>query len=168
VYSSRSEPSASVEPRPSEGQLSGGYGRFDFRQISTLFAARAHARRLQRQAQHNQRFQVVPQHGVSSRTPVRRGRRCASSITLLSHQREAGYHLAIKAAAGFTSEEKDFSSRARPACIRPNGCRALQNCRQASLRSAIFCRQSVMGWGFEPFTKFSDQPVKPARELRMI
>jgi hypothetical protein len=40
-------------------------------------AARAHARWLQRQGQHNQRFQVVPQHGGSSayagpsRTPLR-------------------------------------------------------------------------------------------------
>src|SRR5215472_2603026 len=34
---------------------------------STVLAARAHARWLQRQAQHDQRLQVVPQHGVSLR-----------------------------------------------------------------------------------------------------
>src|SRR5262245_36061901 len=49
--------------------------------------ARAHARRLQRQAQHNQGFQVVPQHGVSFRArrlvagPRRRGASPVGRVT---------------------------------------------------------------------------------------
>jgi hypothetical protein len=42
---------------------------------------------------------------VPPRTPVRRGRRSARSITSLSHQREVGYHSAMKAAARLTTEE---------------------------------------------------------------
>jgi hypothetical protein len=55
-------------PRPWSPPAGLFFGQSGLTCAPPALAARAHARRLQRQADHNQRSQIVPQHGITPRT----------------------------------------------------------------------------------------------------